>query len=286
MDLVLLIFAVLILGKLKELRDNTELRVAAGGLLGAVYFFIWPFFYYWGSLLGWDEIYIQALLVLPVIVVFVGIRLFAKIKTLAVPVILSLLIFVSSWVLTDAYEIQIKDRIAEASGFLNGSYEFNDTLSTQSLKAYSLPDLGYSVAVPGQWFLKKTEYGNPYFVSSQPEKTIELRPRCYAKQVLPITDIVQGWSRNINGARGDHVCFKYIEHAVACKINTHDQSMSADRVVWVYFDMRSSDMFTLDFVFRPSGSSESELIDAVFKSVRLQDEDADKRQCSYPAAWI
>jgi len=63
MQIILIILAILILGKSKKLEGKEGFKIIAGSVFGIFYFVVWPYLYYYLQLLHKTEIFIQIIFI-------------------------------------------------------------------------------------------------------------------------------------------------------------------------------------------------------------------------------
>lgn len=288
MEIVLLILAIFILDKTTKQFERIEIKFIAGSIFSISYFFIWPFVHYYVQLLAWPEFYIQISFITLVAVSMLLIRAFVKVKFYKVILLMSVGLFLTFWAITSNYDIQIKDKIAEYTNYFGKPLDSNFEKTDMLAKLINSPTKAYSAFIPAYWKkYKHTDTHLPFYRPTNMDSSIvEFRPRCYDKQNLSISEIVEGMS-NIqqDNATSKHQCFHWNVNDYACRIDITDDS-GITRVRWIGVNKKTNRVLELDFLTQNGSKQDLMLIDSIFKSIKFNEPAKNTTRCVYSIEWF
>jgi len=286
MEIILVIAAVLILGKASKSQDATGYKVISASILGAVYFFVWPFCYYYLQLLLVSEVYVQVSFVVLVIISMLFVKALLVLKCYEIISIISVILFLMSWIISTSYGIDIKDYIAEQAGYFDSNSDLKNNGWEIQTKVIRSPRGGYTLIIPTDWDKKiqintQLPFYRPKMVSNG---VIEFRPKCNELQQKNITEIVDGLSKVHNDDMySEHSCFIWGD-GYACKVSIKKDDLTK-RVRWVSLDKKSKRLFELDFITSTNLKRDLALIDSIFYSVKISGSNEGELDCPYSIDW-
>lgn len=288
MEIVLVILALLILGKTTKKDNKFSVRLIAGSVLGISYFIVWPYLFYIGDLLNWSETHIQISFVTMVAVFMLIARALIEIKFYELVQALSIVTFLVLWPLSSIFEITIKDKIADNAGFFTESLVSNLDKNEQLTKRISSPTNAYSVSVPDDW--KEHIHTNTLLPFYRPEDAAssitEFRPRCNSKQNTSISKIVEGMaSIHQEGQTSSYQCYHWNQHDYACWVKISDNT-GITRIRWIGANKETSQLLDLDFVMKNGNQKDQTITESIFKTIKYN-QTADKTaNCVTPMEWF
>jgi len=288
MQIILLIAAILILGKTSSMKNRTDHRLIAGAILGISYFIIWPYVYYYLQLLNFQEMTIQLGFIVLVILSMLIIRVVLTFKRLEIILAIAILSFGVLFISSTSYEVELKDSIAEHAGYFNYNLSLTKFNNDTTTKTASSPRGRYTLRIPESWS-KKTQFGTklPFYKTENKNTGIlEFRPRCSDKQQVNITTIVEGLSKTHNeNTVSKHQCYFWKSNDYACKITIINNDLT-ERVRWLATDKKTKRLLELDFITRIKNKDDLAVIDSVFNSVKINDLIENKENCHYSIEWF
>jgi len=288
MQIILLIAAIIILGKTSSMKSRMDHRLIAGTILGLCYFIIWPYLYYYLQLLSFNEITIQLSFIALVIIAMLIIRVVLTFKRLDIILAITTLSFGALFLSSMSYEIELKDRIAEHTGYFNSNLHLTKFNSDATTKIINSPRGGYTLRIPENWSKKIQNVTKlPFYKNANNNVGIlELRPRCSDKQRVSITTIIEGILKTHNeNASSDYQCYFWKSNDYACKVTFTSNSIT-ERVRWLATDKKSKRIFELDFITHTKNKFDLAVIDSVFSSVEINTPDENKNNCLYSIDWF
>ena len=288
MEIVLLILAIVIFGKAVKQADKVGVKLIAGSILGISYFLIWPYVFYYAHLLNWSETHIQISFVVMVALSLLFARALIEIKFYAVTQVMSIGLFLILLALSSIFDLSVRDKIADYTGYFSASLVSNYEKSDLLTKEISSPTNAYSVLVPEDWkehIHKGTDL--PFYKpANSTGPIIEFRPRCNTKQSYSISKIVEGMSSvHQENETTSHQCFHWNKHDYACRVKVSDNT-GITRVRWIGANKETSHLLVLDFVMQNGSQQDLALTESIFKTVKYN-EVADKTaNCVTPMEWF
>ncbi|MCW8935155.1 MAG: hypothetical protein OQK98_10560 [Gammaproteobacteria bacterium] len=288
MEIVLLILAILIFGKTTKQVERVEVKLIAGSVLGISYFVIWPYVFYYAQLLNWSKTYIQVSFVVMVAVSLLLARALVEIKLYEVIQIVTIGLFLILWTLSSIFDIPIKDKIADYSGFFSGSLVSSYDKTELLTKKINSPTNAYSVLIPEHWKEQKhTGTDLPFYTAENTTSSIiEFRPGCNNKQKYSTSKIIEGMSSiHQENQTSSYQCYNWNEHDYACRVKISDDS-GITRVRWIGANKETNYLLELDFVMQNGNQRDLKLTESIFKTARYN-EVADKTaNCVTPIEWF
>lgn len=289
MELTVLLITIVILGKVVNSEDQKQLVFIAGPLLGINFFFINPYCLYYLQLLPASKLKIQITLSVLIILTLALAWAILQLKHYKLTQVTLIGFFLISWVLSDSYDIDIKDKLAEKSGFFKSQTSLPYDALSFSGKTINSPRDAYTLLVPENWEAQKDNVtGLPYYLSQSSESSItEFRPGCYNRQRVNITDIVRGMSaRYENSETSEHQCYLWRNIGYACKITLGDTNGLVDRVRWIAANKQTRYMFDLDFITQSKNKRDLTVIDQIFNSVVFTTTELPVHDCVQSVKWL
>ena len=290
MEIILLILAVLILGKSKNLENRDGFNVIAGSVFGISYFVIWPYFSYYLQLLHKNEIFIQVIFIALIFLSLLLIKLLLQIKNHLIPQVLLIILFLIMLGGTSVYEIEVKDKLAEFTNYFSPQLVITNKNRNILTKVISGPEISYSVNIPVQWKEHKHKITSLAFFTPDRKNTaiIEFRPRCYDVRKKNMSSIIDGMTKNIKvGEETDYQCYQWLDNnGYACKITTSHKSGDTKRIRWLGVNKNTKRIFELDFITKNSTKRDKQLIDSIFESVRFNSLPEYMHSCVYSIDWF
>jgi Ca2+/Na+ antiporter len=198
MEILLIVAAIFILGKTLKTKNKTGHRIIAGLIFAVTYFFIWPFCYYYFQLMGWSDLITQIGLAILIIIALILVRQVLTIEQHEIVLIISFITLFIFWVTSTTYEIEIKDSIAEQTGYFDPDFKFRKIKIPT--KIINSPQGGYTLTIPANWNIKiQTGTKLPYYrPGNVNDAIIEFRPRCNNLQRLNIPTIVDSMTKTFD----------------------------------------------------------------------------------------
>lgn len=289
MEIILLVVALLILGKTENIGDKNELRFIVGLVLGITYFFIWPYVYYYLQLLSWSEMYTLAAYVSLITITMLVIRPLLAFKSYEITLAISFCFFIVFWAISYNYDIEIKDKLAEQADYFSAQLPPVKEIANFDNKEISSPTGSYTVTIPALWKEHKHKSTSlPYFKSdNNNEPTIEFRPKCYDTRILNLTNIVEGGSSIHNENEfGNYQCYRWRDDGYACKITISNYNSGTNRIRWLGANNNTERMLELDFIIQNSNENILNVIDSIFESIRFNEQTVSAESCAYSIDWF
>jgi len=287
MEIILVIAAVLLLGKASKSQDATGYKVISASILGAVYFFVWPFCYYYLQLMSVGETYVQISFVILVVVSMIFVKALLVLKRYEIVSIISVISFLVFWIISSSYGIDIKDYIAEQAGYFDSDSDLKNNGWEIQTKVIKSPRGGYTLSIPTDWDKKiqintQLPFYRPKIVSNG---VVEFRPKCNERQQKNLTEIVDGLSKVHNDDMySEHSCLIWGD-GYACKVSIKKDDLTK-RVRWISLDKKSKMLLELDFITSTNLKQDLALIDSVFYSVKISGSIEDGLGCPYSIDWF
>lgn len=287
MEIILVIAAVLILGKASKSQNATSYKVISASILGAVYFFIWPFCYYYLQLMSVSEAYVQISFVILVVISMLFVKALLVLKRYEIISIISVVSFLVSWLISASYGIDIKDYIAEKAGYFDSIPNIENNNLKEKYKVIKSPRGSYTLSIPADWD-KKIQINTQmpfYRPKNASQGVIELRPKCNDRQQVNITEIVNGLSKvHKDDMYSESLCFLWGD-GYACKVSIKKDDLTK-RVRWISLDKKSKRLFELDFITSTNLKKDLGLIDSIFYSVKITGTLENELGCPYSIDWF
>lgn len=276
MELIILLIAILVLSKIKNVNDTTHFRIVVGALMGISFLFAWPYIYYVTQILMWDEsfIYVTYLLLLTVTMSFILAVTQIRINDY-VPALLIVFFFVV-WIITSIYDVQIKNKLADVSGYFDTQLVDPITHSDIAFRDYKSAKGAYTVSVPISWKPYKFKGSDlTYFRSNgDSHNQIEFRPRCFHPVKRSMYDTVSSMTSHIEGRLKTYKqCYHWNQDGYACKVfvsSVAPGNSIINRLRWLGINNKTGHAIELDFVLTNEMSAQTDdVIDYMISSVRL-----------------
>jgi len=166
MEIIILLVAIMLLGRIKNVNESTEYKIVVGSIMGISFFFIWPYVYFVTQILSWSETYTYTsylILILLSMSLVLGVTM-VRISVYAP--ILAIVVLIMSWVASTAFDIQIKNELANKFGYYSDDKVKAKKISGDNYRIYKSIEGGYNVLVPVNWKQKKYKnIGLTYFTN-------------------------------------------------------------------------------------------------------------------------
>lgn len=292
MEIVVLLIAIYVLSKFENVNNKTEFNILVGCIMGSVFLVFWPYIYYVSQILLWDNEYAYTLYIALLIVTMIFIVLLSKFHISIYAPILAVILFVSMWFFSYAFEVQVKNKLADFFGYFDSEFMTTKKLSGVEYREYKIIKGGYTISLPTEWQQHKLKkFGFTYFKNEWDQGgALEFRPKCFLPVKLSMSDMVENLALNI--ADNTHLtksCYRWHKDGYACKVKIghfSSDKLINDRVRWFGIKNNTGHAIELDFVLQNENSEITKSVDSVINTIRVNKLDKSPSNCVSVVEWF
>lgn len=291
MQIVLLLVAGVALAYFSKPKDRESYQIALLAILGVAYFTVWRFVDYYMDIMSMNSTARHSAFLL-IMLVALALAALPQCRNISRrPAIIFAVIFAVVLTLTFAFEVLIKNTVADIGGYFDKAPIKQKALPEGSLsQPYYFDAGGVGFDIPVRWSKEVHSSGHVYFDLKTSGKLVaEMRPRCFHGSNISLPEIIQNISNEDRSKNlvVDSSCYMSSDDMYTCSIRSYKSENASSLSIWRWLvtDKYQHQSIEIDFIFYVKNIDAERDAEAVMSTLRVKRLASPLPLCASPAEW-